>query len=142
MKGGPIPAFSIFSAVSEILVTAGVLFIMRRNWTRRTFSLAAFLAVALFEACVNVLYMASRAAEAAGGAHPIAGGMRLFFALHGLLSLLAYLAFVILGVFAYQDQRAGRFFFRDRPALTASFLVVWLVSVTSGEVLFALRYLI
>src|SRR5947207_44090 len=136
-----IPPFSIFSAVSELFVTAGVLYIIRRNWTRRTFALSVFLSVALFEALVNVLYMANRAAEASSGAHAsVAPGLRIFFAAHGLLSLLAYLVFVILGVFAYQDQKAGRFYFRDRPVLTWIFVAVWTVSVVSGETIFALRY--
>lgn len=137
-----LPAFSVFSAVSELLVTAGVFFIIRRNWTRRPFPLAAFLAVALFEALVNVLYMANRASQAATGAESISQGLKIMFALHGILSLVAYLVFVVLGVFAWQDQRRGRFFFRDHAVLTWTFLVVWTVSVTSGEVIFALRYLV
>jgi uncharacterized membrane protein YozB (DUF420 family) len=136
-----IPPFSLFSAVSELFVTAGVVFIIRRNWTRRRFALSIFLAVALFEALVNVLYMANRASRAATGAESLATGMKIFYAAHGMLSLLAYLVFVVLGVFAYQEQNAGRFFFRDRPWLTWSFLVVWTVSIVSGETIFALRYL-
>ena len=136
-----IPPFSIFSAVSELFVTAGVLFVIRRNWTRRLFPFALFLTVALFEALVNVMYMAGRASQAATGSQPLPPGMRLMFAAHGMLSLLAYLVFVVLGVFAYQDQKQGRYFFPERRALTWSFLVVWLASVGSGEALFAARYL-
>lgn len=141
----PIPAFSIFSAVSELLVTAGVLFVVRRNWTRRRFPFAVFLSVALFEGLVNVMYMAGRASEAsaAHAAAPVLpAGMRIAFAAHGLLSLLAYLVFVVLGTLAHQEQERGRWFFRERPALTWSFLAVWTVSIVSGEVIFALRYLV
>jgi hypothetical protein len=138
-----IPTFSIFSAISELFVTAGVFYIIRRNWTRRTFPLGVFLGVALFEAFINVMYMATRAAQASssvsGGLSP---AMRLFYAGHGMLSLLAYLIFVVLGVFAYQDQKENRFWFRDRPGLTWSFLVLWTISIGSGEVLFVARYLI
>ena len=137
-----IPPFSIFSAISELFVTAGVFTMVRLNWTRRPFPLPLFLGVALFEALVNVVYMASRASRAATGADTISAGMKAFFAAHGILSLLAYLVFVILAVFAWQDQRAGRFFFRERPALTWAFLAAWTVSVGSGEVLFILRYLV
>lgn len=136
-----IPPFSIFSAVSELFVTAGVLFVVRRNWTRRPFPFALFLAIAIFEATVNVLYMSGRASQAATGAATLAPAVRLMFAAHGILSLLAYLVFVMLGVFAYQDQKLGRYFFRERPALTWSFLVVWAISIISGEALFAWRYL-
>jgi hypothetical protein len=119
-----------------------VFWIIRRNWTRRPFPLGAFLAVALFEALVNVLYMAHRAAAAAANLEPVSRGMKLAFAAHGMLSLLAYLAFVVLGVMAWQDQKASRWFFRDHPALTWTFLVVWLVSIGSGEALFVARYLL
>ena len=136
-----IPPFSLFSAISELFVTAGVFWVIRRNWTRRPFPLALFLTVALFEAFVNVLYMASRSSAAASG-NTIPPNMRLFFALHGMLSLLAYLVFVVFGVLAYQDQREGRFWFRDRPVITWTFIVVWIISVGSGEVLFVTRYLL
>ena len=137
-----IPPFSIFSAVSELFVTAGVLVVVGRNWTRRPFPFALFLVVALFEALVNVLYMAGRASQAASGAAAVAPGMRLAFAAHGMLSLVAYGVFVVLGVFAHQDQKQGRFFFPSHPALTWIFLAVWVVSVASGEALFVARYLL
>ena len=139
-----IPAFSLFSAVSELFVTAGVLFVVRRNWTRRPFPFALFLVVSLFEALVNVMYMANRsaAASAPGTKELLSTGMKIAFAAHGLLSLVAYLVFVVLGTLAYQEFKAGRWFFRDRPALMWSFLVLWTISIGSGEVLFALRYLV
>ncbi len=138
-----IPAFSIFSAVSELFVTAGVIYVIRRNWTRKPFALAVFLTVALFEALVNVLYMANRSAQAAApGAEAMPAMMKLGFALHGMLSLLAYLVFVILAVFAYQDQKRGRYFFRERPGITWTFAVVWAISIVSGEALFVTRYLL
>jgi len=136
-----IPPFSIFSAVSELFVTAGVVTIIARNWTRRAFPLGLFLAVAVFEAFVNVFYMATKTARAAAGAETIETALTLAFAAHGLLSLLAYLVFVVLGVIAWQEQRAGRYFFRERPGVTWTFAVVWAISVISGEVMFALRYL-
>lgn len=138
-----IPPFSIFSAISELFVTAGVLYVLWLNWHRRRFPLGLFLAIALFEALVNVMYMANRAAQAATATHDeISTGMKIFFAAHGLLSLFAYLVFVVLGIFAHQEQKDGRFFFRDRPALTWSFLVLWTVSIVSGEAIFVMRYLL
>ena len=141
-----IPAFSLFSAISELFVTAGVFYVVRRNWTRRPFPFALFLVVSLFEAMVNVMYMANRSAAASasapGSREALSTGMKIAFAAHGLLSLVAYLVFVVLGTLAYQEFKAGRWFFRDRAALTWGFLVLWTISIGSGEVLFALRYLV
>jgi hypothetical protein len=90
------------------------------------------------------MYMASRsaAASAPGSTEALSTGMKIAYAGHGLLSLLAYLIFVVLGTLAYQEQKAGRWFFPSRPALTWSFLVLWLVSIGSGEVIFVLHYLV
>ena len=137
-----IPPFSLFSAISELFVTAAVYYVVRRNWTRRPFPLPLFIAVALFEALVNVTYMATRASRASTGADLMPAGMKLMFAAHGLLSLLAFLVFVVLAVYAWLDQRAGRWFFRERPPVTWAFLTLWTVSILSGEVLFVLRYLV
>lgn len=141
-----IPPFSIFSAISELFVTAGVFYVIRRNWTRRPFPFALFLTVALFEALVNVMYMANRSAAAAsaplGHAEALSTGMKVFYASHGLVSLGAFLVFVVLGTLAHQEQRAGRWFFRDHATLTWVFLVVWTISILSGEAIFVLRYLV
>ena len=137
-----VPAFSIFSAVSELLVTAGVAIVVSRNGSGRKFPLALFLAVALFEALVNVAYMANRTARAASGADTMSSTMRLAFALHGMVSLLAYLWFVVLGVIAAVQQQAGRFWFREHRLHTVLFLVVWTISVGSGEAMFVVRYLL
>jgi uncharacterized membrane protein YozB (DUF420 family) len=137
-----IPPFSIFSAVTELFVTAGVLTVVWRNWNRRQFPFGLFLGVVLFEGLVNVLYMASRASRAATGAEPVSQGMRMFFAAHGVLSLLAFIAFIVLGVLAYQDQKRERWFFREFPTVTWTFVAVWIVSIVTGELIFVFRYLV
>jgi hypothetical protein len=139
-----IPPFSIFSAVSELFVTAGVLVVVRRNWNRQPFPFALFITVSLFEALVNVMYMANRSATASApnATEVLSTGMKLAYAGHGLLSLVAYLVFVVLGTLAYQESKAGRWFFRERAGLMWAFLVLWTISIGSGEVIFALRYLV
>jgi len=137
-----IPPFSLFSAISELFVTAAVFYVVWRNWNRKPFPLPLLIVVALFEALVNVAYMATRASRASTGADTLSTGMKIMFAAHGMLSLLAFLVFVVLAVYAWLDQRAGRWFFRERPALTWTFLALWVISVGSGETLFVLRYLV
>lgn len=143
----PIPAFSLFVAVGELFVTAAIVTVVWRNLRRRSFPLPLFVAVSVFEGVVNMAYMIlkTRAAEAAT-AVPVAVAtvsptMRVGFAAHGALSVLAYVAFVILGVVAYRQQKSGRFFFAEHPRMTAAFLTAWAISIVSGEAIFAARYL-
>jgi uncharacterized membrane protein YozB (DUF420 family) len=63
------------------------------------------------------------------------------FAAHGMLSILAYVLFVVLGILAWRAQKGGRWFFPEHPVLTRFFVSVWTVSVVSGEAIFAQRYL-
>jgi hypothetical protein len=134
-----IPAFSIFSASTELLVTAAVFYVLRRAWARGEFR-GALLAVTLaFEGMVNVAYMAYRVAVPARAAAP--SWTLPFAAAHGLLSIVMYLVLVVLAFGARFGYRRGENYFRERPRATWAFVALWSLSVLSGEVLFAGTYL-
>lgn len=128
--------FSIFTAISEIFVTAGVFTVIWHNFKRRglLWPLAAVLMI--FEFSVNMLYMISRMAE-----HPssnLPGYIKAFAAVHGSLSLLVFILFVVFAFLARREFGRGKYFFADRPALTWGLITLWMLSVGSGEVLFFL----
>ena len=60
-----IPAFSIFSAISEIFVTIGVLYAIITGIRSGKIPKWIMGGVLLFELCVNIVYMAGRV----GGRH-------------------------------------------------------------------------
>ena len=135
------PAWSTFSAIAELFVTAAVIYIVVTNYQGKGFAWRLAAAVCLFEFSVNMSYMISRLrADAAAG--EMTGPMALFAAGHGLLSLIVFIALVVFCFQAYQAWKRGEFFFRDHPTLTVVFLFFWMVSVISGEVLYVVRYLV
>lgn len=135
-----VPVFSIFSAVSELFVTAIVLYAIIKNMKGGPLPWRMLGAVLIFELCVNIVYMANRAASAELAAG-MSTTMKIFFAAHGILSLLMFAGLVVVVLLAMADQKMGRpTWFRRHVRLTWAFLFLWMVAVVSGEALFAIHY--
>lgn len=135
-----IPAFSIFSAVSELFVTAAVLYAVVRELRGGGLAWRLLGGVLLFEVLVNVVYMARRAAQA-DAEEELSPLLRVLYPAHGMLSLLMLAALVVVYLLAVGDMRGGRAtWFRRHAGLTWGLIVLWVVSVLSGELIFVLRY--
>jgi uncharacterized membrane protein YozB (DUF420 family) len=132
------PLFSTFSAIAEFFVTLAVFYVVLRNFKGHGFAWKLAGVVAIFEFSVNMLYMISRMQqESASGA---TGMMAAFAAGHGFLSLLVYILFVVFCFLAYRAFNRREFFFQANPAVTYSFLALWMVSVSTGWALYYMRY--
>ncbi len=129
--------FSTFTAVAELFVTAAVFYVVYTNWNRRPFPARLAFGVAAFEFFVNMLYMIFRMQQ--GPTEGLSSGMIALYAIHGSLSLLVFIAYVTLACLAYFDSRKGKFYFREHPIQAGLFVVFWILSVGSGEVLYFLR---
>ncbi|MEA3203616.1 MAG: hypothetical protein QOI63_1295 [Thermoplasmata archaeon] len=135
-----VPAFSAFSAASELAVTAAVFYVLWRAWRHDDFR-GALLAITLaFEACVNIAYMSIRLVSHAPALHASAA-MDLLLAGHGVLSLLMFVGLVLLAAEAFRLHKQGRNALRERPRATLGFAILWSVSVLSGEAIFLLTLL-
>lgn len=135
--------FSTVSALSEIFVTIGVLYVIWQNVTGKGFNWKLIGAVIVFEFTINMLYMMHRLnmhTDVASGEPRPFTFLTAIMAGHGILSLLVFILLVILSVLAYLDFRKNRFYFKDRPVLTKVFVSLWLVSVLSGEFLYVYMY--
>ncbi|MCB0318332.1 MAG: hypothetical protein KDD56_06210 [Bdellovibrionales bacterium] len=135
------PSFSTFSAVSEIFVTIAVLYVVLTNFRGKGFPKKIALAVIIFEFGVNMAYMMSRMGDHAD-VSTMSKGMIAFAAIHGSLSLLVFIGFVVYAFIAYADFKKGRFFFKDHPKQTYVFIFFWMLSVLSGELLYLINYVI
>ncbi len=137
-----IPAFSIFSAISELFVTAAVLYVIISNMRGQTLKWKLLFGTLAFELFINISYMFYRtSAIAAENPENLAPTLRGLAAFHGALSLVMFLVLVMLSFVAYRHMHLGRHYFQEHKAISILFLVWWLISVGSGELFFVLRYL-
>ncbi len=136
-----IPWFSAFSAITELFVTAAILYVLYMAVFRDEFK-GGILAVALaYEVIFNISYMTSRLFTHGDTSHH-ANWMVALLAGHGILSLIMFLGLVALGGVAYvKHRREGRNIFAEHAALTGLFVGLWMVSILSGEAIFFLEYI-
>ncbi len=135
------PVFSTFSAIAEVFVTAGVLYVVYTSYTRRRFEWRLATALIVFEFSVNMMYMIVRMRDASGGQEPSPSPYALLMAAHGILSVIVFVLFVVYCYLAFVAARHDRHLFAEHRAVTWSFVGLWLLSVGSGEVLYVLNYI-
>jgi uncharacterized membrane protein YdfJ with MMPL/SSD domain len=133
------PTFSTFSAIAEIFVTIGVLYVVFKNYAGQGFPWKLATGVIVFEFSVNMMYMIFRMRETSASGEP--SPYAPFMAIHGSLSLLVFILLAVFSYLAYNAMKRDRHFFREHPAITWSFVALWMLSVGSGEVLYYLNYL-
>ena len=133
------PAFSTFSAISELFVTAAVFYVIFINIKERGFPWKLALTVILFEFSVNMLYMIFRMQQQ-GQTGESSSAFVAFAAGHGFLSLLVFIMFVVFCFLAYSGFKKGSFFFKENKNLTYVFIGLWTLSVVSGEILYFINY--
>lgn len=130
----------MFSAVSEIVVTGCVIYGVLSNGNGKPLMKKLLGAVFSFELLVNIVYMAQRSAKADTSAE-LSKGMKIFFALHGTLSLAMFIMGVVFFILAVLDDKAGKeTFFQRHKGGTWAFVFFWMVSFVSGEVIFFMHY--
>ncbi len=135
-----IPGFSIFSAFSELIVTASLLYCLVGNLRGRPLPIKLMGLTLAFEICVNVVYMLNRAGEA-DKSSDLSTGMKIFFALHGTLSLVMILALATTYVLSAIDVKDAReTWFRRHPVASWVLVASWMLSIGSGELIFVMRY--
>jgi len=130
-------AFSTFSAISELGVTALVLYVIISNLRGGPFRARLLLATLTFEILVNVTYMVNRTVVvAANHPNPLGHWVGVLGAVHGVLSLVALVGLIAISVLAFRAAKRGRSFFREYRGLTYAFIALWVLSVGSGELLY------
>ncbi|HUX35548.1 MAG TPA: hypothetical protein VMV71_00780 [Candidatus Paceibacterota bacterium] len=135
-----IPAWSIVTLSTEILVTASVYFIIWKAY--RTGILMRYFAIAVisYEALFNVSYMLSRELGEQGAAayNPYETALAIF---HGTFSLIMFVSLVIFFLAAIRSYARGVNYFLLHRRLTIAFAIAWGVSILSGITLFASLYI-
>ena len=126
--------FSTLTAISELGVTSCVFYLVYSNLRRKPFPFRLGVGLLIFEFSVNMLYMIYRMQHPSHLALP--QWLKMTAAVHGSLSLLVFILLAIVVFVANAEYRRGRFFFLNHPMVTSLFVLLWLASVGSGEMLY------
>lgn len=131
---------STFSAVTELGVTAAVYAFLHGAYYHDRFRNGLLAFALTYEVLVNIAYMTFRLFQDSHAEYP--GWFSALLAGHGLLSLVMFLGLVAIFAMAAVLRRRGRNLFREQPQMTASFAVMWGLSILSGEAIYVYLYLL
>lgn len=134
-----IPWFSAFTAVTELFVTVAIFYVIYQAWANDEFHGKLLAGALAYEVLFNITYMTSRLfTHGHTGSHPdwLVG----LLAGHGILSLVMFLGLVAMSVAAYRWDQRGENLFARYSVLTGVFVVLWTISIVSGEAIFLLEY--
>jgi hypothetical protein len=130
------PLVSTITLFTEIIVLISILYTFYSSYFKNRFPRLLVAITLIYETIFNIGYMVYRTV-----AHSdvLTGNMRTFAILHGILSLVMFILLIVLMSFAWQAYRKENFF-RKNKCMTITFLVFWIVSVTSGIYVYFLAY--
>ena len=133
------PLFSTITLLTEIVVTASVLYAFYSGYVRNRFPYALVALTLAYETLFNVSYMTLRVAT-----HVEDGRDRPFeialAAFHGTFSLLMFVGLIVFMAAAWRNYRKGVNYFRAHAKLTRTFIALWLVAIASGFAFYAVEY--
>ncbi len=129
--------FSTITALSELAVTAIVLYVIFDNLKGNALRWKLLSITLAYEVFVNVFYMVYRAVVVVENhPEPLSSWVTLLGAFHGILSLVMLIGLIVMAFFAYQASKKGIPYFRNHKELTYLFVGLWAISIASGELLY------
>lgn len=133
------PAFSTFSAITELVVTVAVFWFFRQAMTRASYRWGVITVALVYETLFNITYMVSRLVTTdQGGAQEYPAWVIWFLGIHGTLSLVMFIGLIAYVVWARRSVKGGvRDPIGENPREAWTFLGLWSLSVLSGEAIYA-----
>jgi cyanate permease len=136
-----VPWFSTFTLFTEVLVTAAVLYTFYSGYKKDKFPTLIISLALIYETIFNIAYMASRVSADKLAKH-LSGFVVVLAALHGILSLLMFVALIVFMSLAWHQYEKKHNYFKKHKIIMWVFLFFWLVSVFSGAAFYLFMYLI
>ncbi len=135
------PLYSTVSLIAEMFVSSAIFTVIYRGYKRNVFLRRLALLALSYEVLFNISYMAYRALthdEGAKADSKFEIGLAIF---HGTLSLVMFVTLVVFMAVAWKRYAKGINYFRICAKTTATFLVLWTLSVLSGVLFYFVEYL-
>lgn len=134
------PFFSTITLFTELLVSAAVYFTIYKGYRHNKFPTKIAFSALLYETLFNISYMFSRVPSHAKAAKATPPSLILLAVVHGILSLVMFVALIVFFILAYKNYKKERNYFFEHKKLTYAFLFFWTFSIISGVLFYFLAY--
>ena len=134
------PLYSTVTLFAEIIISTIIYYTLYQGYKYNRFpaKLAGF--ALAYEILFNISYMASQVPEHAKAARVESAFVITLAILHGVLSLIMFIALLIFFFLAWRNYKKEINYFKSHTILTTLFLIFWTFSIVSGVFFYIVEY--
>jgi hypothetical protein len=134
------PLLSTITLFAELFIFVAISYIFYKGYEGRIFPFGLAYFAIIYEILFNVGYMIYRSVglKAAGN---LSSELKLLGAVHGVLSLFVFIAVVVFIALAIKNYKQGINYFKAYSSLAFLLLAFWIISLSSGILLYIKAYL-
>lgn len=135
------PLYSTITLFVELVISSIIYYTLYQGYTRAVFpkKLASF--ALLYEILFNISYMVYRVPDHAKGARLESSWIIALAIVHGVLSLIMFIALLVFFFLAWKNYKKGVNFFKIHKTMTIVFTIFWTFSVLSGILFYVAEYM-
>ena len=133
------PLLSTITLAAELFIFSAILYVFYKGYEGRVFPFGlAYFAIA-YEMVFNIGYMIYRSVGLKG-ASTLSENLKKLGMIHGILSLLVFIALIIFLALAIKNYKKGINYFQVHSGFTLVLLAFWTISLSSGILLYFKAY--
>lgn len=133
------PLLSTITLIAELFIFGAISYIFYKGYEGRLFPFGlAYFAIA-YEVVFNISYMVYRSVGLKQ-VSALSENLRELGMVHGILSLIVFIALVIFLSLAIKNYEKGINYFKVHSSLTFLLLAFWVISLSSGILLYIKTY--
>lgn len=134
------PLYSSITLFAELIISAIIYYSIYQGFKNNKFpqKLAGF--ALAYELIFNITYMAGRVPSHVKVAKIESPFIIALAAVHGILSLIMFIALIIFFILAWKHYKKGENYFSEHKNLTYTFLFFWTFSIVSGVLFYLVEY--
>jgi len=133
------PLFSTLTLIAELFIFGAILYVFFKGYEGQVFPFGLAYFTIAYEVIFNIGYMVYRSVGLKQ-ASALSENLKKLGMVHGILSLIVFIALVIFLVLAIKNYEKGINYFKVHSSLTFLLLAFWVISLSSGIFLYIKTY--
>jgi heme A synthase len=136
------PLYSTITFFAELIISAIIYYTLYQGYRKNRFPTKLAFFALIYETVFNITYMVSRVpghTKVARIEAPYVVGLAI---VHGVLSLIMFIALIIFFIIAWRNYKKEINYFKIHNYLTWTFLFFWTFSILSGVFFYLVEYVI
>ncbi|HVZ12275.1 MAG TPA: hypothetical protein VG965_04560 [Patescibacteria group bacterium] len=134
------PLYSSITLFAELIISAVIYFTLYSGYKNNKFPTIPAAAALIYELIFNITYMAGRVPSHVKVAKIEKPSIVILAIVHGVLSLIMFIALIVFFIVAWKNYKKGVNYFREHKTQTMIFIFFWTFSIVTGVLFYLVEY--